>query len=545
MSVANNIKLWAAPATRSCFKNAVPFFSDSDTITLEAAKGERISVQLLLRNDVRIKFKEDVAEKTLIVNDIKIKQICGEKFDTGRINAGAQEYISFADGITYPDAVSNGVKSEILPNTTGGFIISFDISCEQSSGEYEFKINFIHNIEGLEKELSATVKLKIYNVTVPSPANAAYSIEHFTNPACEDMLHGVGYDYPIFSEKFWEFMDEYAKSLKNCRSNVYRIYPIRLLGAAGSRRTAQGTWVFDFTLFDRMIKLLNESGAIKLYSIQDPLKSWDGKEIEAIGESGESIYIHLDDPDAEIWAREYFTALYEHIKQTDDVSRWIMHIQDEPCNADVWIKVCEWVNKYMPTFRTGNPICRDIAAKIKDFADILIPIFYEAEENKNFYQEILESGACDVWGYCCCDPSQSHYLNRFIDRPAIQPRLISWATYSMGFSGFLHYGYSYWQKTPPFAPFSIGEYSSYKGDSMLIYPDPVSNSYKESIRYINLCDGAQDFELLKIVEKKNPSLASSLAARAAKSYTEFNADESAFLKVRHDLLVSAEDAFNG
>ena len=131
-------------------------------------------------------------------------------------------------------------------------------------------------------------------------------------------------------------------------------------------------------------------------------------------------------------------------------------------------------------------------------------------------------------------------MNRFIDRKAIEGRLISWATFSKGFDGFLHYGYNWWADREMFYPFSIRKYSTYKGDCMLIYPSPEDNSYKIGVRYINMRDGAQDFELLKLVEKALEKRARDLSKNVASTYDVFDTDEKKFLKARHDLLVLAQ-----
>ena len=157
-----------------------------------------------------------------------------------------------------------------------------------------------------------------------------------------------------------------------------------------------------------------------------------------------------------------------------------------------------------------------------------------------FYNTVAENPMKEVWAYCSCAPYSSWYLNRFIDRPVMHGRLIAWATYSRGIKGFLHYGYSYWQKTKQFQSFGLDAHAQYKGDCMLIHPSPEDNAYKISIRYINMRDGAQDYELLKIIEKADKEKALEISKRVAQGYRDFNADEKHFLEVRRILLETAE-----
>ena len=75
---------------------------------------------------------------------------------------------------------------------------------------------------------------------------------------------------------------------------------------------------------------------------------------------------------------------------------------------------------------------------------------------------------------------------------------------------------------------------------MLIYPSPEDNSYKIGIRYINMRDGAQDFELLKIAEKTDSERARELSQTVATAFNDFHLDEKNFLKARQELLELAE-----
>ena len=79
---------------------------------------------------------------------------------------------------------------------------------------------------------------------------------------------------------------------------------------------------------------------------------------------------------------------------------------------------------------------------------------------------------------------------------------------------------------------------------MIVYPSPENNSVKISIRYINLRDGAQDYELLKIIEKADKEKALELSRRVAEGYKDFNADEKHFLEARRSLLELAEKYSN-
>ena len=536
----NITNVWAAPSTRSCFKNSAPHIDDTNTFTLDAAKGESVSMQIMIKNGADLKSTEDAASKTIKVSGAAVTQLSGAEFDTESIKVQAQEYISFADGIAYPDPISNGASAEIPANCSGAFWVTFTVPEAQDCGEYKFRISLKSNAEA---DLFVEITLKVYNVTIPKPSEALYNIEQFTNPEDSVMFETNGYTFRPFDGEWWSFVEKYAKSLRDCRSNVYRIYPLELLKGAGSKRISKDKWHLDFSVFDRLVRILNESGAVKCFSVNDFLTSWSGSEIFALDENGDIVKLPKSDPEAEIWLECYLTSLYSHAKELGIADNMIMHIQDEPQNPETWLCGKSFVKKYMPGIKCGNPIGKKIAAHLGDEVDLYIPDFRAAELELDFYTEAAKKSDKEVWPYCCCIPYQSWFLQRFIDTPLIRSRLIGWATYSRGFTGFLHYGYSYWQKTEQFYPYSIEMYSAHKGDCMLIYPSPEDNSYKISARYINIRDGAQDYELLKIAEEYDAEKVKELSKSIAAGYTEFSEDKKTFQNARKELLRLSEKAF--
>lgn len=535
----NITNIWAAPSTRSCFKNSAPYIDDTNTFTLDAAKGESVSVQIMIKNGADIKSTQDAANKTLRVTDATVTQLSGAKFDAESIKIQAQEYISFADGIAYPDPISNGASSEIPANCSASWWVTFIVPESQDIGEYKFRVTLNSNVE---TDLFAEITLKVYNVTIPKPSDALYNIEHFTNPEDGVMFETNGYTFRPFDDEWWEFVEKYAKSLRECRSNVYRLYPLHLLKGAGSKRISKDKWHLDFSVFDRLVKILTESGAVKRFSIDDFLTPLDGTEIFSLDENGDIVKIPKSKPEAEIWLECYLTSLYNHAKELGIADNLIMHIQDEPHNPETWLWGKSLVKKYMPGIKCGNPIGKNIAELLGDEVDLYIPDFGAAELELDFYREASKKSGKEVWPYCCCIPYKSWFLQRFIDTPLVRSRLIGWATYSRGFTGFLHYGYSYWQRTEQFYPYSTEMYSAHKGDCMLIYPSPEDNSYKISARYINIRDGAQDYELLKIAEKYDKVKAKELSNSIAAGYTEFTEDEKMLVNARRELLKLAESA---
>ena len=77
------------------------------------------------------------------------------------------------------------------------------------------------------------------------------------------------------------------------------------------------------------------------------------------------------------------------------------------------------------------------------------------------------------------------------------------------------------------------------GDTSSIFPDSKNNKVKTSIRLAALRDGAEDYELLKILEKSDKETAKELAQRIASKGNMYNKSPEEMIKIRNMLVRAA------
>ena len=114
---------------------------------------------------------------------------------------------------------------------------------------------------------------------------------------------------------------------------------------------------------------------------------------------------------------------------------------------------------------------------------------------------------------------------------------MSWACYARGIDGFLHWGYNYWSET---SLYGTGAGARFKGDGFIVYYDKENNRVTPSNRYYATLEGIAEYELLKIVEKKDPALAMSICLSVARRFTDFENDPDLLDSARIRLLEAAE-----
>ena len=123
-------------------------------------------------------------------------------------------------------------------------------------------------------------------------------------------------------------------------------------------------------------------------------------------------------------------------------------------------------------------------------------------------------------------------MNKFLDWPVIHSRLIHWACFTHGITGFLHWGFSYWGH----ALYGIHPDARYKGDGFIVYPDVANNDLTPSLRFINTIDGMQDWELLYLLSQKNPSAAKAIARRITKGFNDIHTTDLELEAARAEVL---------
>jgi hypothetical protein len=137
-------------------------------------------------------------------------------------------------------------------------------------------------------------------------------------------------------------------------------------------------------------------------------------------------------------------------------------------------------------------------------------------------------------------PNTPNYMNKFIDLPYWHNRLLFWGCFVRGFTGFLHWGYNFWDSEDEW--FGLNPKAHFKGDGYIVYPDSAHNAVKGSARLINTRGSAEDYELLRIVAERDAALAYGIAGRLVSNFHDFTWDTAKILRAREELLAAAQRA---
>lgn len=501
----------------SVYKNTRPGRYDGGVLKLNGARGAVSRGQIVLR---------DYADFTITgvtFSDFSKPDTCrGEN-----ITIAYQDFVKYNDETPYPDKLSFASECYVKAQTSQSIWVNIRVPTAASAGSCRFTAT-VHTSAG---DFTVPCCIKVFAVTVPEPCDGEFNLEYFLNVT--GMPEGVP---GRWTPEFYKYLESYASSLLQIRNNCLDLSLMPLLADGGSRRVSEDEWLLDFSRVDEFIDFMMSHASIKKLSVRSVIAVVMGRTVPYFDYDGTEKSVDYTDPLAEVWAKAYWGGIYKHFSETGRLHMLQLRLQDEPHYKDCWIWAREMCRKYAPGIICGEPLdTHEVAVELEGYCDQYIPRINVYEEGADFYKRMQKKGN-QVWVYSCCFPEENWFLNKFIDLPSRYSRLMSWACFSQGITGFLHWGYNYWSET---GLYGTSPDARFKGDGFVVYYDK-ERGILPSVRSYQTADGIVDYELLSIAAKKFPVEAMALAKSLCRTFTDFEADEAALENAEDRLYELAE-----
>lgn len=527
------MRLWTESPLHLTEPDAIEPEEKKQKKLLHMARNSYESFQILLKSE----------------QDFEIKEVLFEAFDqTGDIGFRYyfQETIRFAKE-AFQDPLSNAPSLRVKADTIQSIWITAYAGAALKPGLYKGTIRVITD-EGI---YPVELELKVYSAVIPDNKDAAFTTEYWMNsvnfwfryPSAAQLdFFRHYYGFEKYSDAWWQLNQRIAEHMKENRINVLFVRTHDLLLDGGSDVDEDGNYHFRWKLFDKWIAFFDKHADIKLFAGYHLVVQTEGKAVYLPEKKDGKMQIGIapiGGEKAENWMKQFLTALYAHLKELGITDRWLQHIEDEPAESDSWKYARDLVRNYMPGICCMDAIDhQEPMAALQGEMNLWIPRVDVYENNREFYDYRLSQGD-RRWIYNCCEPHHQNYANKFLGWPLLHNRVLPWSCFVNHFNGFLHWGYDFWD--PEDIWFGLNENVRIKGDGYIVYPDVTENSIKNSIRMIATRDGAQDFELLKILADKNPKKAYEEAKKVALRFNDFNWEPENLEQTRIEILEAIEN----
>lgn len=250
-------------------------------------------------------------------------------------------------------------------------------------------------------------------------------------------------------------------------------------------KKADGTWAFDYKIFDEYVELAMECGIDEAITLYTPIP-WGFRHRYKDEATGDYSYINWA-PSSEEFKKMwniFLTDFKFHLEAKSWLDITYIGINENPMEETLAaIHVVRNHDKCWKITYAGN-WHKELDGLLDDYS------FLYGEEPTITEQKARTATGRTSTVYVCCNPP---IPNNFVFSPPIERRWISWYVMAYGYDGFLRWAYDAW---PEDADRDARHGSWAAGDCYMVYPGG-----KSCIRFEKMREGIVDFEKVRILRE--------------------------------------------
>ncbi len=488
-------QLWSVDALIKIFPDTPP--EKSDLIEIKCAHNEYQSAQFAITA-----FKQLKEVKIDIEN---LTHESGYKFPVENITWNFVGYVPLKKNTYYtpdyelvrkapadfPDPLIEDRSATIDSGKTQPVWLNIYVPKNIPSGKYDGNI-IVKTSDG---EKSIKLSLNVYPFSLPEERHLFVTLWFDSHIIAK--FHNTQWG----SEEYWRVLEKYAKNMAEHRQNVIETpfpSPIKL--------RKDGSLDIDYTSMDRWIEFFERANTCEriefpaiAHTVTEEGRDWwtSGKlvinDLTVIdSETGETVKLPPEKGMALM-----LQDLDRHLLEKDWQDKAMIHISDEPTIYKVksYCEIADFIHKHAPHLKIIEAIETTGFGKC---LDVWVP---KLSHLANWYDECEAQRklGTEMWFYTCCHP-YGGFMNRFIDFPLIETRLLFWLNWKYRLDGYLHWGLNRWTEKP-FE--DVGD-DLPPGDRYIIYPG--TDGPINSIRWEASREGLQDYEYFWLLAEKTKEI---------------------------------------
>jgi hypothetical protein len=447
-----------------------------------AWRGERVNIQAVLWTSSGA--RQVRAESSSLVNK------AGRTIPASAVRCRFVRYVVVeGDGPLVPDILDNAERLDLPPQTTRPVWITIDVPPGTSAGTYRGAVT-VKAVE--QKPLTFELELEVLNAVVPPPSQWSFRLDLWQNPWAAAHHHGV----EPFSDVHLKILEPHLKMLADAGQTFITTYITHdawgetIYHNEGSMvawtRTRDGRWRFDYTNFDKYVKLALRCGITDAITCYTPA-AWSNRYRyfdEATGEYVQVRWPPTSDEFRRFWL-VFLKDLEAHLRRYGWFKRTYLGVNENPLpDTQATIETIKSANPKWKITYAGNwhP---ELNESLDDYCMIVnhsIP--------DQALRERRQSGQTTTFYVCCVPPRP----NNFTFSPPAESTWMGWHTAARGYDGFLRWAYDSWTADPLHDSRHVHWPA---GDCWLVYPGSRS-----SIRFERLREGIVDYEKLRILQAR-------------------------------------------
>ena len=456
-----------------------------------AWRGERVNLQLVVDNGA----KESVVEYRF--SDLKcgrgiipaanvvggfVQPVLTDKFTgCGRHEVDAHGEVPVADRITAVDT------TVLAGGARRGLWLTVQVPQDVKPGTYKGTVELVSG----GKKTKCGYSIKVLDRTLPAPKEWAFHLDLWQNPYAIARVHNV----ELWSNEHFEVLRPYMLKLASAGQKaitatlIDRPWDGQTYDPFGSMVTwvkkADGTWWYDFTIFDRWVEFMMSCGIDKEITCFSMIP-WKLSFRYYDQATHSHKYINCA-PGEEAYTKFWggmLSAFKAHLAEKGWFEKTFISMDERSLQQmQAAIKVIKEFAPGMKISMAGN-YHPEIEADIYDYC---LDIFAYGAYTPELLATRRAQGKVSTY-YTCCS---AEYPNLFTFSDPADAAFIALEALAKDLDGYLRWAYNSWTVTPE----EDSRFTAWPaGDTYVIYPFSVS-----SIRWERLVQGIQLFEKYRIL----------------------------------------------
>lgn len=477
-------------------RSEVPLVSDMSVCRVEGWRGERVSAQLLLwtgvgADNVRCAigdFVSDVAKLDASIASTRFVRytIADKGGNDCRCERGPKHAT-----ILVPDMLDTLEFFSMDAETVRPVWITVKIPQDAQPGVYRTSV--VVKAKGTKK-IHLPLELTVIDQTLPTYDQWSYHLDLWQHPSAVARIMNL----EMWSDEHFEALKQQMRPLAEAGQKVITTTLNR--DPWGSQtfddyedmiiwtKKRDGSWEFDYTVFDRYVETMMELGIKKQINCYSMLP-WNNR-LNWYEEKDNAFKVKSVGPKSkqyeEMWGA-FLRDFVIHLRGKGWLE--ITNIATDERSPEEMEIVVALINKYAPELGFAMADNHASYRRIPNVRDCCV-----AQRQLYLTQEEIDERRAKGYVttfYVCCS---TYFPNSFTYSQPWESELLSWHAISKDYDGQLRWAYNSWPARP--------EYDSRwrtmaSGDTYQVY-----SHGRSTMRFERLIDGIEAFEKIKILRKK-------------------------------------------
>lgn len=492
---------WAATGSHCVIGGGPSLEFQKKAFNHVAWRGEKVFAQAVVSSeeelkDVRLSVSDLRNGKSLIgAENIRLQfvsYVVSDLLDTTKYGqCGSREDKSKWGEVLVADVLDINDSMTVPAGRKQPVWMTVSVPSDARPGKYSGKLTITSSNA---KARSLNVELTVADHVLPPARDWAFHLDLWQNPYSVARYENV----PLWSDAHFEAMRPVMKMLADAGQKsvtatiMSRPWNGQTEDAFGSMvtkiRRIDGTWLYDYTIFDRWVEFMFSLGIDKQINCYSMIP-W-ALEFDYIDQATSSPATFQAAPGSEEY-NEYWGAFIadfaRHLKAKGWFEKTMIAMDERPLES--MQAVLGLIRKVEPAFKISlagsyhEPVIYDIV----DFSETFSGKREFPESAKAKRKEL---GLTTTF-YTCC--AEAHPNMLVISNPD-EAAWLGWFAQAEGYDGYLRWAYNSWTLDP----LTDARFRTWPaGDCFVVYPGG-----RGSVRFSKLVEGIQDFEKVRILRSR-------------------------------------------